>query len=103
MPGLGVLDELVVLGRVAPLVARAQQVGLPFDVDLITEMGFELLDTNRADVTPRSKKVGPDGELDRIGRRNGHGDDRRLWAPMVPDGQDSFEQNRLRPKGERSR
>jgi len=92
-----------VLGRVTALVARAQQIGLPFDVDLITEMGFELLDTNRADITPRSKKVGPDGELDRIGRRNGHGDDRRLWAPMVPDGQDSFEQNRLRPKGERSR
>jgi len=91
------------LGRVTALVARAQQIGLPFDVDLITEMGFELLDTNRADITPGSKKVGPDGELDRIGRRNGHGDDRRLWAPMVPDGQDSFEQNRLRPKGERSR
>jgi len=92
-----------VLGRVTALVARAQQIGLPFDVDLITEMGFELLDTNRADITPGSKKVGPDGELDRIGRRNGHGDDRRLWAPVVPDGQDSFEQNRLRPKGERSR
>ena len=91
------------LGRVTALVARAQQIGLPFDVDLITEMGFELLDTNRADITPGSKKVGPDGELDRIGRRNGHGDDRRLWPPMVPDGQDSFEQNRLRPKGERSR
>ena len=91
------------LGRVTALVARAQQIGLPFDVDLITEMGFELLDTNRADITPGSKKVGPDGELDRIGRRNGHADDRRLWAPMVPDGQDSSEQNRLRPKGERSR
>jgi hypothetical protein len=30
-------------------------------------MGLELFDTNRADVAPRSKKVGPDGELDRIG------------------------------------
>lgn len=83
LPASGVLDELVVLGWVATLVARAKQIRLPLDIDLIAEVCFELLDANRADVAPRSEKVGPDGDLDGIGRYSSHGFERRSWKPMA--------------------
>ena len=62
-PRLGVLHEL---GLIRYLRLSAQKERFPLDLDLVTERLRQLFDTNRADVAPRSKEVGPHGQRDRL-------------------------------------
>jgi hypothetical protein len=67
-PTLGVLDERLAIGRLG---FGSQQEALPRDVDPVTKVLGHIVETNRPDVAPRSKKVGPDQE----GYRRSHGVD----------------------------
>ena len=69
-PALGVLDEFFAVGR---RWFDAQKKCLPLDGDSVTEFFGKLIETHGRDVTPRSKEVRPNGQVDGFAWGSAHG------------------------------